>query len=262
MTNREYEPERDRGIFTPRDRQFLLGNLDEELSENARRQKRYRLRKRVYQAIQDLAYLNRFEVDDLGQLVDDLLEDMSVDEAGRAEAPRAVARVTRGTTSIVEFYRELFNEEVFQHMITSQLEVAAALDHYEETGRYGRYEASLDVELIEEMSVEELRRQMRQEEAAGVPPGFPGGRRVLDLHEWKGSPPELLSSEDLSDEAEVILTVADDLADESEAPPSGDVVDETARRCGISDEEARSALVEALKAGRCYRTEDGRLKTI
>jgi hypothetical protein len=66
----------------------------------------------------------------------------------------------------------------------------------------------------------------------------------------------------MSEEAEVILIVADDLTDDSSAPPTDDVLAETARRCEISDKEARSALLEALSAGVCYRTEEDRLKTI
>lgn len=262
MTNGDYEPERERGIFTTRDRQFLLGELDEELDENARRQKRYRLRKRMYHAIQDLAYLNRFDIDDLGQLVDDLLEDVSADEEGRIENPRAVGRVTQGTRSIVEFYRELFDQEMFQRILTTQLEIAAALDHYEATGRYGRYEASLDVEFVEELTIEELRKEMKRRSDGLLAPALPGGRQVLDLQDWGDTPPEITASEDLSEEAETVLTVADERADDSGAAPTDDVVDETARRCEVTEDEARSALLEALGAGMCYRTEDGRLKTI
>lgn len=89
----------------------------------------------MFHIIQDLAYLSCFDIDDLGQLVDDLLEDMSVEEEGRIEGPHAVGRVMQGNRSIVEFYRERFDQKVFQRLLTTQLEISAALDHYEEIGR-------------------------------------------------------------------------------------------------------------------------------
>lgn len=45
--------QRDRGILTEHDRRYLLDTLDEELSENAEYQKRYQIRKRIENAIQD-----------------------------------------------------------------------------------------------------------------------------------------------------------------------------------------------------------------
>lgn len=262
MANTEFEPERERGIFTTRDRQFLLGELDEELDENEQRQKRYRLRKRMRHAIQDLAYLNHFDTDDLGQVVNDLLDDMSVDEEGYIESPRSVERVTQGTRSIVEFYRELFDHELFHRMLTTQLEIAAALDHYEATGRYGRYEASLDLDLVEEIPIEELQAEMKQRPGGLLSPALPGAQQVLDLEIWQDAPAEITPPEDLPTEAKTLLSIADELDDDSGPPRTEDAVAKTARRCEISEEKARSALLEALSAGMCYRTENDRLKTL
>ena len=39
--------ERDKGILTKRDRRFLLGELDEELSDNAKNVRRYEIRNRT-----------------------------------------------------------------------------------------------------------------------------------------------------------------------------------------------------------------------
>lgn len=51
------EYDRVRGILNKHARQFLAGELDEELMHNQIRQKRYRLRQRVFHALQDLVYL-------------------------------------------------------------------------------------------------------------------------------------------------------------------------------------------------------------
>lgn len=50
--------DRERAILTESDRQFLLG--EKELSENAERNARYRIRKRTVNGILDIAFLNYF----------------------------------------------------------------------------------------------------------------------------------------------------------------------------------------------------------
>ena len=128
----------------------------------------------MFHITQDLAYLSRFDIDDLGQLVDDLLEDMSFEEEGRIEGPRTVGRVMQGNRSIVEFYRERFDQKVFQRLLTTQLEISATLDHYEAIGRYGRYEATFDIDVVEEMSIEELRKRMKRRQG-----GFSISKKVI-----------------------------------------------------------------------------------
>lgn len=55
----DYEKvERDRGFLTQRDRRFLLGELDDELSDNSITQKRYQIRKRIQNAMLDFWFLN------------------------------------------------------------------------------------------------------------------------------------------------------------------------------------------------------------
>lgn len=51
--------DRDRGILTKRDRQFLRGNLDDELNDNQRYQKRYQIRQRIRNAMFDFHILYR-----------------------------------------------------------------------------------------------------------------------------------------------------------------------------------------------------------
>lgn len=49
--------ERDRGILTKRDRRFLKGELDEELTDNQKYQKRYQIRKRIRNSMFDFHIL-------------------------------------------------------------------------------------------------------------------------------------------------------------------------------------------------------------
>lgn len=52
--------DRGRGILTKRDREFLSGNIDEELSENAQYQKRYQIRDRVKNSMYDFRILYHY----------------------------------------------------------------------------------------------------------------------------------------------------------------------------------------------------------
>ncbi|WP_348608281.1 hypothetical protein [Halobaculum rarum] len=56
--NEEYK-NRNRGILTERDRRFLLGELDEDLSENAEYQKRYQIRQRIRDSMFDFWIINQ-----------------------------------------------------------------------------------------------------------------------------------------------------------------------------------------------------------
>ena len=51
--------DRDRGILTKRDREFLRGDLDENLNDNQKYQKRYQIRKRIRNAMFDFHILYR-----------------------------------------------------------------------------------------------------------------------------------------------------------------------------------------------------------
>lgn len=53
MSQNDNYTERDRGILTERDREYLLGEIDDELSENAEYQKRYQIRQRIRNAMLD-----------------------------------------------------------------------------------------------------------------------------------------------------------------------------------------------------------------
>jgi len=63
--------ERDKGILTKRDRRFLLGELDEELSDNAKNVRRYEIRNRLENVIHDFQLLAKYlEYEDIRQVFD------------------------------------------------------------------------------------------------------------------------------------------------------------------------------------------------
>lgn len=58
------------------------------------------------------------------------------------------------------------------------------------------------------------------------------GHQALDLQDCGETPPEIIASEDLSERTETVLIVAGELADDSGAASTDDLVDEIARRTG------------------------------
>jgi len=63
--------ERDKGILNKRDRRFLLGELDEELTDNAQNVRRYEIRNRLENAIYDFQLLaRRLPYKDIRQVFD------------------------------------------------------------------------------------------------------------------------------------------------------------------------------------------------
>jgi hypothetical protein len=65
--------ERDRGIFTTADREYLLG--ERELSEQAERNTRYRIRDRLKNGIYDFSLANRLRTEDRKQVAEAIFTD-------------------------------------------------------------------------------------------------------------------------------------------------------------------------------------------
>lgn len=68
-----FDPERDRGILTTADREYLLG--ERELSEQAERNTRYRIRNRLKNGIYDLALAARLQPKDRKQVANSIFTD-------------------------------------------------------------------------------------------------------------------------------------------------------------------------------------------
>lgn len=62
-------PDRDRGIFTPHDRKYILGKT--ELSGQDERNARYRIRQRLIQGLYDLQLIDFIRNEDLSQVVEE-----------------------------------------------------------------------------------------------------------------------------------------------------------------------------------------------
>jgi len=67
------DPERDRGIFTTADREYLLG--ERELSDQAERNTRHRIRNRLQNGIYDLGLAARLRTKDRRQVANDIFTD-------------------------------------------------------------------------------------------------------------------------------------------------------------------------------------------
>lgn len=82
--------DRDRGILTKRDREFLLGDIDNELNDNQQYQKRYQIRQRVRNAMFDFHILyhalSRRDVSMLWDETDDWIS-RSQGQRQRGDAP-------------------------------------------------------------------------------------------------------------------------------------------------------------------------------
>lgn len=101
--------ERGRGILTKRDRRFLLGQLDDELDQNARNQKRYRIRKQIQNAILDFQLIaQNLPVTDIQQVFEPLygwsIKKRKLEERGRELGSPDLPEVAFGWLAMLEFF--------------------------------------------------------------------------------------------------------------------------------------------------------------
>ena len=252
--------ERERGIFTPRDRRFLAGMLDEELTENSKRQKRYQLRQRMIHAVQDLAYLSLMDTNDLLGVANELIERMRAEDPLEEPAPPEVERVSRGAEEIIALYARTLHMSVFTSMIRRELGTVAALQHYEETGQFGVFDVTVDVELEEEMPVSELL-EVPTDELQQVGQYY-GWYEVIS----EADPYARL--ENIPDIVRTVVAVTEELTEEDgepvkeRYPDEEKVVEVVAEREGVSESEAIEAVIDALESGRCYLPSEGKLRAV
>ncbi len=256
MANNIEDFDRPRGIFTPRDRRFLAGELEEGLTPNAERQKRYKLRQRVLHALQDLGYLRMMETRDLAQLTD-----IAGHEAEQGVTDIEQYRVWTGITEFLDFVREAYEPELFTELVRRELEIRAKLDHYEETGEYGDFDVEITVTRTDSTPIEELLNTPRAN-----PPNesaTPGMWEVLSLHderegierEWREYTP---TEPELAEHAfDVIGTL-----DGGDGAPREQVVSTLVDEHGATAAQAEDSIEDLFLLGRGYAPEDGRLKVI
>jgi len=260
--------DRERGIFTPRDRKFLAGVIDDDLSPNARRQKRYRLRERMVHALQDLRYLRLMSTKDVGQLAEqfgfsdnpdlDFTPSSDPDFRERSIFERRL-HFTSALREVLALARELFDPTELEFLMKDRLGEQAALDYYEETGRFGVFEVTLDVERVDEMSIEELRNVAYDDPPARRNPNAPPGAfEVLDLH---GVEPPSYDPEHPA-LADVVIEVITDLGGESEAVGVRRVLNKVAEQEDVSIETAQEAYDDVLCMGECYEPDHGAVRMV
>lgn len=261
-----YTPDRDRGILTPRDRRFLLGDLDDELDDNAKRQKRHRLRKRMFHAIQDLAYLRLMSTRDVGQVGDRLLENYTPERVAEGdpdpidlEAQRRMERLGDASDELIALIRELFHPNFFRFLVSEQLATRAALDHYDAKGEFGCYDVEITTTLKDRVSIEEL-----ASDPDSVGREYPGWFQVLDRHGVEevdmgyDSPP--VEHPDLVDDAVEIMKSLDD--GEAGGVAVSAVVERLCEDTDLTPDEAQGILREALMDGQCYEPAEGYIRAV
>ena len=261
-TDDHYDYDRDRGIFTPRDRRFLAGEIDDELSVKAKRQKRFRLRKRVFDAIQDLAYLEELETRDLFNIAEEVSSGMTaganpavfdVDQ----ERYREIVRTRQAMKAVVFMFREMFPLGIVVPLIERQFEIAAALDHFDETGRYGLYDATLDIELEKEMPLFEAINEVtfRGTKETFDRDEYPGLFEVLD---YSAPTAELLH---LTEYAETVYEVIKErtVSLDDHSPDRNDIIENVAGQTVLSEGEVDHTIEIMILAGFCQSDGDGNL---
>lgn len=262
---------RQRGIFTERDRKFLAGLLDDELNANQKRQKRYRLRKRVFHALQDLAYLSVMPIEDLGQLAEEFesvapYSTSDPSDSDSTSSAQPFHRLSDGAYEVIGLFRELHGSERFNSMVRRQLGKQAALDYYEKTGNFGKFDVTVDVELQEEMSMTELENLVENHYHQGelVTSKLPGALEVFDVHGIERPRfirTDVTALDDIEGTVvETAVEVVKELAEEDGVADEKDAREELADREGLSMEEADVMLTEGYLHDYYYPAGDGKLK--
>ena len=121
--------ERQKGILNKRDRRYLIGELDDELSDNAKNVRRYEIRERLESAIYDFSLLARFlPYKDIRQVFDPVddwsRERRRLDMLNRESTSPDVSPFIQSWVELFEFFtismyangmpesRELMNEMI------------------------------------------------------------------------------------------------------------------------------------------------------
>lgn len=261
--------DRERGIFTKRDRRFLAGELDEELTDNQRRQKRYRLRQRLYHAIQDLAYLQYFDTEDIGLLAGEIshvLGEKKYELPPNATPPEADIEVSErlrsGTEELVAFWREIYGEDVLRHLLSKSIHVDRVLEHHKETGRFALIDVDVDVETYGDISTEKLRRIVWGREPLDNLPT--DNRAVLAPEGWvigfdaeDDVPPPgertdngyIAKHPDLADTMAKVIDSYFEHQPPDQAPQIYDIVEQVAEQENVGFEMAHEAFVDLVERG-------------
>jgi hypothetical protein len=222
-----FDFDRERGIFTPRDRRFLAGELDDDLSDDAKRQKRYRLRKRTLHALQDLHYLGAMSKDDTHAIGTSIYED---EDAER--------RFTSGVREFLNYLYDLYGRGGFIDLFEFALEWQGMQNYYRETGNYAEFTADVEVTrsdpiTLEELAAESAERQLTPLEKIIL------GESVEAYSAYEPRHPELIAP---------VLDVAADL-DNGLGADWGEVCERVMERTDADRGDVMEAMEDAVLTG-------------
>lgn len=171
----EDDVDRDGGFLTPHDRRFLLDRTEtdvrEDMSSNAERQKRYRIRQKTKDAVYDLQYLMYADAD-LDQILD-ATDQRDVDAANAATT--AFYMLLANTVGREQLVRKLLDT------FLNDTRIKYAMQH----GVYPEIEASVTVDVPDPEDCEPLEEYRDRLEAGEEVPE--GAEMVL---EYLGRHPE------------------------------------------------------------------------
>lgn len=154
------EPDRPQGIFAPEQRRFLLGELDEQLSPEAARQRRYRIRQRVKSVVEDFSLLPLLSEED----VDPIFNDVSDTPAGynHQDAP-----YDQAISALLSFLYRTLGDDVFQNAVESTVEVQVLDKLIYEKRMHADVSADIDVSVTNEATEDELKSRFDEGQVLG-----------------------------------------------------------------------------------------------
>jgi len=146
--------DRPRGFLTPEDRQFLRwigdGQVEKELSPEAARQRRYRLRQRTKNAILDFIDLHLLSQNDKTQIF-----------TGAAETPAELSAenhtLNGGLLNLFRFLADNLTNDVFRLLVTEAFELKIRNDLMTKKNTYADVTVDIDVTVSGETSIDELK---------------------------------------------------------------------------------------------------------
>jgi len=150
---RNLDPGRDPGILTEEQRRFLLGEGDDDLSEEARYHRYYRMRNKFRDAFRDLYYFSLLREEHREWVFSEVMEDREVPDGGHDLM----------ATVFQELYTGL-NRAAFEMALEDGVEAAIVQSRVNEEGVYPDIDPRLEIEEGDfgDFDVEEILSRIRE----------------------------------------------------------------------------------------------------
>jgi hypothetical protein len=169
------------GILTPEQRRLLLGEGDEELSKEAVRSRRYRIRRRVKEAVTDFLILNYLPDQDQKIVFEEYADATTIKQLEDAYSFDKIH-------GMLFLFSRNMERELFLEFLSEGVERRISVDH-RRRGEHADVEVGFDIS-IETTSLDELKNRFdaREELAASeLRSLFGSGRITLEEFEEYGS---------------------------------------------------------------------------